>query len=175
VVRGTADYVPQEHPLRPIREILNTALREMEASRCPVSIARRSGRSKGFHTKGFVAGCREINVTAHVAQNSWRYTTKTSQGLRAPQRNRRSPSPSGCPSLPTASPRPVTSYIRRKVQQTARAVHAPRRGSAARLRARRPRAARASRCAGALRTPGTPPENARGAARRKWRSGNATL
>jgi transposase len=31
VVRSTADYVPAEHPLRPIREILNTALREMDA------------------------------------------------------------------------------------------------------------------------------------------------
>lgn len=31
VVRSTADYVPTEHPLRPIREILNTALREMDA------------------------------------------------------------------------------------------------------------------------------------------------
>ena len=31
VVRNTADYVPREHPLRPIREILNTALREMDA------------------------------------------------------------------------------------------------------------------------------------------------
>lgn len=31
VVRSTADYVPAEHPLRAIREILNTALREMDA------------------------------------------------------------------------------------------------------------------------------------------------
>lgn len=31
VVRSTADYVPAEHPLRSIREILNTALREMDA------------------------------------------------------------------------------------------------------------------------------------------------
>jgi transposase len=31
VVRSSADYVPAEHPLRPIREILNTALREMDA------------------------------------------------------------------------------------------------------------------------------------------------
>lgn len=31
VVRSTADYVPADHPLRPIREILNTALREMDA------------------------------------------------------------------------------------------------------------------------------------------------
>jgi transposase len=30
-MRTTADYVPQAHPLRPIREILNTALREMDA------------------------------------------------------------------------------------------------------------------------------------------------
>jgi transposase len=30
VVRTTADYVPQGHPLRAIREILNTALREMD-------------------------------------------------------------------------------------------------------------------------------------------------
>lgn len=31
VTRTTADYVPQEHPLRAIREILNKALREMDA------------------------------------------------------------------------------------------------------------------------------------------------
>ncbi len=31
VTRTTADYVPQEHPLRAIRGILNTALREMDA------------------------------------------------------------------------------------------------------------------------------------------------
>lgn len=31
VMRNTADYVPQEHPLRAIREILNTALVEMDA------------------------------------------------------------------------------------------------------------------------------------------------
>ena len=31
VVRSTADYVPADHPLRPIRGILNTALREMDA------------------------------------------------------------------------------------------------------------------------------------------------
>jgi transposase len=31
VVRTTADYVPQAHPLRAIREILNTALREMDS------------------------------------------------------------------------------------------------------------------------------------------------
>lgn len=30
VVRSTADYVPKDHPLRPIRDILNTALREMD-------------------------------------------------------------------------------------------------------------------------------------------------
>lgn len=30
VVRKTSDYVPAEHPLRPIREILNTALRDMD-------------------------------------------------------------------------------------------------------------------------------------------------
>lgn len=30
VTRSTADYVPATHPLRPIREILNTALREMD-------------------------------------------------------------------------------------------------------------------------------------------------
>ena len=31
VMRSTADHVPQEHPLRAIREILNTVLREMDA------------------------------------------------------------------------------------------------------------------------------------------------
>jgi hypothetical protein len=30
VNRQTADYVPAEHPLRPIRDILNTALRDMD-------------------------------------------------------------------------------------------------------------------------------------------------
>jgi hypothetical protein len=42
------------------------------------------GADKGFDTKGFVAACREINVTAHVAQNSWRYTTKTGKSFLRP-------------------------------------------------------------------------------------------
>ncbi len=44
------------------------------------------GADKNFDTAGFVTGCREINVTPHVAQNTYEYDTKT--GKRAKRRSR---------------------------------------------------------------------------------------
>lgn len=44
------------------------------------------GADKNFDTSGFVSGCRQLNVTPHVAQNAYAYNTKT--GKRA-QRNSR--------------------------------------------------------------------------------------
>jgi transposase len=35
------------------------------------------GADKNYDTAGFVAACREINVTPHVARNTYEYTTKT--------------------------------------------------------------------------------------------------
>lgn len=35
------------------------------------------GADKAFDTEDFVSGCRELNVTAHVAQNTYEYDTKT--------------------------------------------------------------------------------------------------
>ena len=35
------------------------------------------GADKNYDTAGFVTGCREINVTPHVARNTYEYTTKT--------------------------------------------------------------------------------------------------
>jgi transposase len=44
------------------------------------------GADKNFDTSGFVAGCRERNVTPHVAQNAYEYDTKT--GKRAKRKSR---------------------------------------------------------------------------------------
>jgi transposase len=44
------------------------------------------GADKNFDTNGFVTGCRERNVTPHVAQNTYEYDTKT--GKRARRRSR---------------------------------------------------------------------------------------
>jgi hypothetical protein len=117
VVRKTSDYVPAEHPLRPIRDILNTALRDMDRlfesmyeergrysippewllrgdNRSKLAVDTRLtqasgsaerdaaldmlarlagerrktvGADKNHDTEGFVNGCRDINVTPHVA------------------------------------------------------------------------------------------------------------
>jgi len=50
--------------------------------------ARRKtvGADKAFDTEDFVSGCREINVTPHVAQNTYEYDTKT--GKRAKRESR---------------------------------------------------------------------------------------
>ncbi|MCR4298012.1 MAG: IS5 family transposase, partial [Gallionella sp.] len=40
------------------------------------------GADKNFDTEGFVADCREINVTPHVAQNTYEYDTKTGKRAR---------------------------------------------------------------------------------------------
>ena len=44
------------------------------------------GADKAFDTEGFVSGCRELNVTPHVAQNTYQYDTKT--GKRAKRKSR---------------------------------------------------------------------------------------
>jgi transposase len=44
------------------------------------------GADKNFDTTAFVAACREINVTPHVAQNAYTYATKT--GKRAQRKSR---------------------------------------------------------------------------------------
>jgi len=42
------------------------------------------GADKNFDTKGFVAACREVNVTPHVARNSFQYTTRTGKQFTRP-------------------------------------------------------------------------------------------
>ena len=44
------------------------------------------GADKLFDASGFVTGCRELNVTPHVAQNAYEYNTKT--GKRARRKSR---------------------------------------------------------------------------------------
>jgi transposase len=44
------------------------------------------GADKNFDTTGFVSACRELNVSAHVAQNAYEYNTKT--GQRAKRKSR---------------------------------------------------------------------------------------
>lgn len=40
------------------------------------------GADKNYDTAGFVAGCRQINVTPHVARNTYEYTTKTGKRVK---------------------------------------------------------------------------------------------
>src|SRR5215216_4513678 len=49
--------VPDEHPLREIKQLTDAALR------CTV------GADRAYDTRDFVAACREQGVTPHVAQN----------------------------------------------------------------------------------------------------------
>jgi hypothetical protein len=42
------------------------------------------GADKGFDTNGFVAACRQIKVTPHVACNTFQYTTKTGRRFTRP-------------------------------------------------------------------------------------------
>lgn len=42
------------------------------------------GGDKNFDTTGFVAGCREIKVTPHVARNTFQYTTRTGKRFTRP-------------------------------------------------------------------------------------------
>ena len=44
------------------------------------------GADKAYDTEQFVRGCRELNVTPHVAQNTYEYDTKT--GKRAKRESR---------------------------------------------------------------------------------------
>lgn len=44
------------------------------------------GADKNYDTEGFINGCREINVTPHVAQNTYEYDTKS--GKRAKRKSR---------------------------------------------------------------------------------------
>lgn len=48
----------------------------------PGKTRKTLGADKNFDTGGFVAGCREINVTPHVAQNTYEYDTKTGKRAR---------------------------------------------------------------------------------------------
>ena len=47
---------------------------------------RTVGADKNYDTEGFVSACQEINVTPHVAQNTYEYDTKT--GKRAKRESR---------------------------------------------------------------------------------------
>jgi hypothetical protein len=40
------------------------------------------GADKNYDTAGFVAACREINVTPHVARNTYEYSTKTGKRVK---------------------------------------------------------------------------------------------
>lgn len=48
----------------------------------PGKTRKTLGADKNFDTEGFVAACREINVTPHVAQNTYEYDTKTGRRAR---------------------------------------------------------------------------------------------
>jgi transposase len=52
----------------------------------PGSQPKTVGADKNFDTTEFVTACRELNVTPHVAQNTYEYNTKT--GKRARRRSR---------------------------------------------------------------------------------------
>jgi transposase len=54
--------------------------------RLPGEQRKSVGADKNFDTTGFVTGCREINVTPHVAQNTYEYDTKS--GKRAKRKSR---------------------------------------------------------------------------------------
>ena len=62
-----------------------TAALEMLAA-LPGERRKTVGADKGYDTEDFVQGCRELNVTPHVAQNSYEYDTKT--GKRAKRESR---------------------------------------------------------------------------------------
>ena len=61
------------------------AAREMLAG-LPGARRKTVGADQAFDTEDFVSGCREINVTPHVAQNTYAYDTKT--GKRATRESR---------------------------------------------------------------------------------------
>jgi len=44
------------------------------------------GADKNYDTEGFVSACREINVTPHVAQNTYEYDTKTGKRVKRESR-----------------------------------------------------------------------------------------
>jgi transposase len=52
----------------------------------PAKQQKTVGADKNFDTAEFVADCRELNVTPHVAQNTYQYDTKT--GKRAKRKSR---------------------------------------------------------------------------------------
>ena len=56
------------------------ALAMLEA--LPGKSRKTLGADKNFDTEGFVTACREINVTPHVAQNTYEYDTKTGKRAR---------------------------------------------------------------------------------------------
>jgi len=73
------------------RLTLATGTAEHEAAldmlgRLPGEQRKSVGADKNFDTSDFVTACREINVTPHVAQNTYEYNTKT--GKRAKRKSR---------------------------------------------------------------------------------------
>lgn len=73
------------------RLTLATGTAEHEAAldmlgRLPGEQRKSVGADKNFDTTDFVTACREINVTPHVAQNTYEYNTKT--GKRAKRKSR---------------------------------------------------------------------------------------
>jgi len=48
----------------------------------PGEATKSVGADKNFDTEGFITDCREINVTPHVAQNTYEYDTKTGKRAR---------------------------------------------------------------------------------------------
>jgi len=62
-----------------------TAALEMLAA-TPGTQRKTVGADKAYDTEDFVSGCRELNVTPHVAQNTYQYDTKT--GKRATRESR---------------------------------------------------------------------------------------
>jgi hypothetical protein len=62
-----------------------TAALEMLAA-VPGTQRKTVGADKAYDTEDFVSGCRELNVTPHVAQNTYEYDTKT--GKRAKRESR---------------------------------------------------------------------------------------
>lgn len=48
----------------------------------PGQYRKTVGADKNYDNAGFVQGCRELNVTAHVAQNTYEYSTKTGKRAR---------------------------------------------------------------------------------------------
>ena len=60
--------VPEDHPLRPMRAMVDGAPGSM-LGELPGDRRITLGADKGYDTFDFIEGCRALNVTPHVAQN----------------------------------------------------------------------------------------------------------